>query len=44
MVNMHNFLDPSVPFDGMKASDIGHEFSDAFIQDYTALKSVMIRY
>lgn len=41
---MHIFLDPAVSFGGMKASGIGHEFSDAFIQDYTALKSVMIRY
>lgn len=43
-VNMHTFLDPSVPFGGMKASGIGREFSDAFIEDYTELKSVMIRY
>ncbi|MGJ0135175.1 NAD-dependent phenylacetaldehyde dehydrogenase [Acinetobacter pittii] len=43
-VNMHTFLDPSVPFGGVKASGIGREFSDAFIEDYTELKSVMIRY
>ncbi|WP_343620664.1 NAD-dependent phenylacetaldehyde dehydrogenase [Acinetobacter proteolyticus] len=43
-VNMHTFLDPSVPFGGVKASGIGREFSDAFIDDYTELKSVMIRY
>ncbi|HHG5270225.1 NAD-dependent phenylacetaldehyde dehydrogenase [Acinetobacter baumannii] len=43
-VNMHTFLDPSVPFGGIKASGIGREFSDAFIEDYTELKSVMIRY
>lgn len=43
-VNMHTFLDPSVPFGGMKASGIGREFSDAFIDDYTEIKSVMIRY
>ncbi|EJO35867.1 MULTISPECIES: aldehyde dehydrogenase family protein [Acinetobacter] len=43
-VNMHTFLDPSVPFGGVKASGLGREFSDAFIDDYTELKSVMIRY
>ncbi|MDM9639158.1 NAD-dependent phenylacetaldehyde dehydrogenase [Acinetobacter nosocomialis] len=43
-VNMHTFLDPSVPFGGVKASGIGREFSDVFIEDYTELKSVMIRY
>ncbi|EPG36987.1 aldehyde dehydrogenase family protein [Acinetobacter colistiniresistens] len=43
-VNMHTFLDPSVPFGGVKASGLGREFSDAFIEDYTELKSVMIRY
>ena len=43
-INMHTFLDPAVPFGGMKASGIGREFSDAFIDDYTELKSVMIRY
>lgn len=43
-VNMHTFLDPSVPFGGIKASGVGREFSDAFIEDYTELKSVMIRY
>lgn len=43
-VNMHTFLDPSVPFGGTKASGIGREFGSAFIDDYTELKSVMIRY
>lgn len=43
-VNMHTFLDPAVPFGGSKASGMGREFSDAFIEDYTELKSVMIRY
>jgi len=43
-VNMHTFLDPSVPFGGVNASGIGRDFSDAFIEDYTELKSVMIRY
>lgn len=27
-----------------ESSGIGREFSDAFIEDYTELKSVMIRY
>jgi len=43
-VNMHTFLDPSVPFGGIKASGIGREFGSAFIEDYTELKSVIIRY
>ncbi len=43
-VNMHTFLDPSVPFGGIKASGTGREFGSAFIEDYTELKSVMIRY
>ncbi|ELT8982780.1 aldehyde dehydrogenase family protein [Salmonella enterica] len=43
-VNMHTFLDPAVPFGGMKGSGIGREFGSAFIDDYTELKSVMIRY
>ncbi|WP_085679270.1 MULTISPECIES: aldehyde dehydrogenase family protein [unclassified Pseudomonas] len=43
-VNMHTFLDPAVPFGGTKASGVGREFGSAFIEDYTELKSVMIRY
>lgn len=43
-VNMHTFLDPAVPFGGIKASGIGREFSDAYIDDYTELKSVMMRF
>jgi phenylacetaldehyde dehydrogenase len=43
-VNMHNFLDPSVPFGGAKSSGIGREFGEAFIDNFTELKSVMIRY
>lgn len=43
-VNMHTFLDPSVPFGGIKSSGSGREFGSAFIDDYTELKSVMIRY
>ncbi|AIO69290.1 NAD-dependent phenylacetaldehyde dehydrogenase [Burkholderia oklahomensis] len=43
-VNMHTFLDPAVPFGGVKSSGLGREFGSAFIHDYTELKSVMIRY
>lgn len=43
-VNMHTFLDPALPFGGVKASGMGREFGDAFIEAYTELKSVMIRY
>lgn len=43
-INMHNFLDPALPFGGIKASGIGREFGSAFIEHYTELKSVMVRY
>jgi phenylacetaldehyde dehydrogenase len=43
-VNMHTLLDPAVPFGGNKSSGIGREFGSAFIEDYTELKSVMMRY
>ncbi|WP_321871899.1 aldehyde dehydrogenase family protein [Paraburkholderia tropica] len=43
-INMHTFLDPAVPFGGIKSSGVGREFGSAFIDDYTELKSVMIRY
>jgi len=43
-VNMHTILDPAVPFGGVKMSGIGREFGSAFIDDYTELKSVIIRY
>ncbi|MDX8000878.1 aldehyde dehydrogenase family protein [Xenorhabdus sp. Reich] len=43
-INMHTLLDPSVPFGGMKSSGIGREFGSAFIEHYTELKSVMMRY
>ncbi len=43
-VNMHTFLDPAVPFGGVKGSGIGREFGSAFIDDYTELKSVMMRF
>jgi len=34
----------AVPFGGNKSSGVGREFGSAFIDDYTELKSVMIRY
>jgi len=43
-VNMHTFVDPAVPFGGVKSSGLGREFGSAFIEDYTELKSVMICY
>ncbi|MNN95799.1 Phenylacetaldehyde dehydrogenase [compost metagenome] len=43
-VNMHTFLDPAVPFGGVKGSGVGREFGSAFIDDYTELKSVMMRF
>lgn len=43
-VNMHTIVDPGVPFGGAKGSGIGREYGAAFIEDYTELKSVMIRY
>ncbi|MGY2401155.1 aldehyde dehydrogenase family protein [Pseudomonas sp. SDO5271_S396] len=43
-VNMHTLLDPAVPFGGNRSSGMGREFGSAFIEDYTELKSVMIRY
>lgn len=43
-VNMHNLLDPAVPFGGIKQSGLGREFGHAFIDDYTELKSVFIRH
>ncbi|WP_074020430.1 aldehyde dehydrogenase family protein [Xenorhabdus thuongxuanensis] len=43
-INMHTFLDPAVPFGGTKSSGMGREFGSAFIEHYTELKSVMMRY
>lgn len=43
-INMHTFLDPALPFGGIKSSGIGREFGSAFIEHYTELKSVMVRY
>ena len=43
-VNMHTLLDPAVPFGGSRSSGLGREFGGAFIEDYTELKSVMVRY
>ncbi|PHM37442.1 aldehyde dehydrogenase [Xenorhabdus mauleonii] len=43
-INMHTFLDPAVPFGGSKSSGMGREFGSAFIEHYTELKSVIMRY
>ena len=43
-MGQYAYLDPAVPFGGMKGSGIGREFGSAFIDDYTELKSVMVRY
>ncbi|CAM3437175.1 Aldehyde dehydrogenase [Bordetella sputigena] len=43
-VNMHNYIDPAMPFGGVKSSGIGREFGEAFIEHFTGLKSVIIRY
>nr|WP_314419440.1 aldehyde dehydrogenase family protein [uncultured Erwinia sp.] len=43
-INMHTLLDPALPFGGIKGSGNGREFGSAFINDYTRLKSVMMRY
>lgn len=43
-VNMHIALDPSISFGGAKGSGIGREFGSHFIDDYTELKSVIVRY
>ncbi|ROR10106.1 aldehyde dehydrogenase family protein [Erwinia sp. JUb26] len=43
-INMHSLLDPALPFGGVKGSGNGREFGSAFINDYTRLKSVMMRY
>jgi phenylacetaldehyde dehydrogenase len=43
-VNMHTFVDPSVPFGGTKGSGVGREYGSAFIDAYTEMKSVTMRY
>lgn len=43
-VNMHLALDPSISFGGAKGSGVGREFGSHFIDDYTELKSVIVRY
>jgi phenylacetaldehyde dehydrogenase len=39
-VNTHNFIDPNMPFGGMKQSGIGREAGRAGIESYTELKSI----
>jgi phenylacetaldehyde dehydrogenase len=41
---MHNYIDPAMPFGGMKSSGVGREFGEAFIEHFTEIKSVIIRY
>lgn len=43
-VNMHNYIDPAMPFGGTKGSGIGREFGSAFIDHFTEIKSVIMRY
>ncbi|MBU9224632.1 aldehyde dehydrogenase family protein [Burkholderia multivorans] len=43
-INMHTQVDPAVPFGGAKGSGVGREYGSAFIDAYTELKSVTIRY
>jgi phenylacetaldehyde dehydrogenase len=43
-LNMHTLVDPGVPFGGAKGSGIGREYGSAFIDAYTEIKSVTMRY
>lgn len=43
-INMHLALDPAISFGGAKGSGVGREFGSHFIDDYTELKSVIVRY
>lgn len=43
-INMHNYIDPAMPFGGAKGSGIGREFGSAFIEHFTEIKSVIMRY
>ena len=42
-VNCHSALDPALPFGGYKMSGVGREMGAAAIENYTELKSVLIR-
>jgi len=39
-VNTHNFIDPNLPFGGMKQSGVGREMGRVVVESYTSLKSV----
>ena len=41
-VNNHNFIDPNMPFGGVKQSGIGRDFGTDWANAYTELKSVCI--
>ncbi len=41
-VNSHNFLDPNMPFGGMKQSGLGRDFGVDWLDAFTEVKSVCI--
>lgn len=41
-INGHNFIDPNMPFGGMKQSGIGRDFGTDWLHAYTTVKSVCI--
>jgi phenylacetaldehyde dehydrogenase len=41
-INSHNFIDPNMPFGGVKESGIGRDFGTDWLHGYTELKSVCI--
>ena len=41
-VNSHNFIDPNMPFGGVKQSGIGRDFGTDWANAYTELKSVCV--
>ena len=43
-VNIHNALDPNLPFGGMKLSGLGREHGEDAVLGCTELKTVMSRY
>jgi phenylacetaldehyde dehydrogenase len=41
-INSHNFIDPNMPFGGVKQSGIGRDFGTDWLHSYTEIKSVCI--